>query len=57
MTDLEKKLFEMLHDILDGVVYPEDLRYTTGLSLERCEEILNTYYSMRKSFKNFTQDS
>ncbi len=55
MTDLEKKLFEMLRDILDGVVYPEDLRYTTpGLPLERCEEIFNTYYSMRKSFKNTT---
>lgn len=46
MTELEKKLFEMLDDILDGIVYAEDLERMTGLSKERCEEILNTYYSM-----------
>lgn len=44
MTDLEKNLFEMLDDILDGIVYTEDLVRMTGLSEERCEEILTDYY-------------
>ena len=44
----------MLDDILDGTIYAEDLVRITCLPLERRQEILNTYYSMRKIFKNTT---
>lgn len=54
MTDLEKKLFEMLDDILDGTVYAEDLVRITGLSKDRCQEILEDYWKVRKDFKNTT---
>lgn len=47
MTDLEKKLFEMLDDILDGIVYFEDLVRMTGLSENRCQQILHDYYEMK----------
>lgn len=50
MTELEKKLFEMLDDILDGIIFPEDLVRITGLPLERCEEILNTYYAIKEGW-------
>lgn len=56
MTDLEKKLFAMLVAILDGMVYAEayaeDLQRITGLSKKRCEEIINDYWKLKKSFNN-----
>jgi len=52
MTDLEKQLFAMLVSILDGMVYAEDLQRMTGLSKKRCEEIINDYWKLKKSFNN-----
>lgn len=50
MTDLEKKLFLMLDDLLDGLNSPKDLVYLTGLSKERCEEIINEYWKIKEKF-------
>ena len=50
MTDLEKKLFLMLDDLLDGLNSPKDLVSLTGLSKERCEEIINEYWKIKEKF-------
>jgi len=50
MTDLEKKLFLMLDDLLDGLYCANDLVRITGLSKERCEEIINEYWKIKEKF-------
>ena len=52
MTELEKKLFEMLDDILDGIVFAQDLVRITGLSEERSEEIISDYYEIKYNRKD-----
>ena len=47
MNNLEKRikeLEEVITDILDGNSKPDEIKYFTGLSDERCKEISETYY-------------
>jgi hypothetical protein len=49
MTDKEKfqAAMEILHGILDGMVYASDLVRITGLSEDTCAHFLNTYWTLR----------
>lgn len=46
MTETELELAQALNDLLDGIVYAEDIVRATGMSLIRAEQILTTYYKV-----------